>query len=444
VSGLQVHEHADRLFLLGPVQVIKPTEEETKAFAFDTEVTASVELRGFADDLKKKAPNDRILWMRGQYVEADNANTNGDQWTAGELALKALTPNFMPVTVMHDFAANVGVIADTKLLTPEKDKVPRARIETTLAIWAHRFPEVADEARINAEQGTLMQSMECLSPHYACSVCGMNFVRMPHGFEQLNWCAHLKGEEGEKGARILGGVTFTGTGLIFGTRGARGAYSEAHLEVEDLVAFHEASHQHIGASTSMGQIPVEQSDYTALQEKAAKVAGLEVEAAKVPDLVAQVTDLTKKLEDQEAAKVKAEGERDEQKKRADEAEEKANQTTLRDERLGKLGTAFTAKLDKAEIIKTNLQKDAGTLDDTAWATRIEELEAAFGVKADEKKKDGDENEEADEQKAGLFSEEQVASSGLGSGEAPKDQGVTRRSTIGGLARSFGKQPVTNK
>jgi hypothetical protein len=32
----------------------------------------------------------------------------------------------MPVTVMHDPRTAVGTIADVKLLTPEKDGVPRA------------------------------------------------------------------------------------------------------------------------------------------------------------------------------------------------------------------------------------------------------------------------------------------------------------------------------
>jgi hypothetical protein len=93
------------------------------------------------------------MWLRGQYVEADHPNRNGAQWRAGELALKKLTPLLMPITVMHDPRTAVGTIADVKLLTPEQDNVPASRLETYLALWAHRFPEIAREAELNASGG---------------------------------------------------------------------------------------------------------------------------------------------------------------------------------------------------------------------------------------------------------------------------------------------------
>jgi hypothetical protein len=144
-----IQEHGDHVYITSPVQLYEPD-------------AAAIEQFAFATDLRSAAPNPKLLWLRGQYVEADNANSNGDQWTAGDLGIKALTPVLMPITVMHDLRSAVGTIADAKLLTPEKDNVPRARIDTVLAVWEHRFPEVAAEARINASQGTLMQSMECV------------------------------------------------------------------------------------------------------------------------------------------------------------------------------------------------------------------------------------------------------------------------------------------
>jgi hypothetical protein len=98
----------------------------------------------------------------------------------------------MPITVMHDPRTAVGTIADVKLLTPEQDNVPRARLETYLALWAHRFPEIAREAELNAERGTLMQSMECLSPWYECSECGQAFQKLPRVLSGRVWCDHLK------------------------------------------------------------------------------------------------------------------------------------------------------------------------------------------------------------------------------------------------------------
>lgn len=144
-----VFERGDHIYAVAPVAPISPDKGEISEYAF-------------AEELRKMAPNPNLTWMRGQYVEADAPNLNRQAWTAGELAIKSLTPVFCPVTVMHDPRTAVGVIADTRLLTPENADVPRSRIDTTLALWGHRFPEVLEEAMENYKAGTLMQSMECV------------------------------------------------------------------------------------------------------------------------------------------------------------------------------------------------------------------------------------------------------------------------------------------
>jgi hypothetical protein len=114
-----VFEKGDMLYIVAPVSPFTPGETEIEEFAF-------------AKNLKDQAPNENLLWLRGQYVEADQPNRNGQMWTSGELAIKSVTPNFMPVTVMHDPRTAVGLIADTELKVPDRDSVPRARIETKL------------------------------------------------------------------------------------------------------------------------------------------------------------------------------------------------------------------------------------------------------------------------------------------------------------------------
>ena len=171
-------EDGDHLYLQTPVQKITPTDAEIEEYAFSSAV-------------KAKAPNQNIVWFRGRYVEADRANRNGAQWSANELAIKSLTPMLMPVTVMHDPRTAVGTIADVKHLTPQRDGIARPRIDTVLALWGHRFPEAVAEAERNAEAGTLMQSMECYSPWYECSVCHTVFHKLPGGAEQAMWCEHL-------------------------------------------------------------------------------------------------------------------------------------------------------------------------------------------------------------------------------------------------------------
>jgi hypothetical protein len=445
-----VKEHGDHIYIQAPVTLYEPGEQEIAALTYGQQVTAAASMQ----TLKERAPNPKILWLQGRYVEADNANRNGDQWTAGDLAVKSLTPVFMPITVMHDFRTAVGTIADTTLKLPnDHPDVPRARIETALAVWKHRFPDIADEAVVNAQQGTLMQSMECISPAYDCSVCGQVYARLPKQAEREHWCAHLRGEataeDGRAAARILRNVTFTGTGLIFGTRGARGAYPEAYLEVEALAELHARAHSEKAAAKS--QRSTRRKNVMEIEDaRYAELIAAEEKAKRLPDAEQRASEAEQKAEREEAARIKAEGERDEEKKRADKAEETANQAKLRDERLGKFGSAFTAKLDKTETIKARLHKQAATMSDDEWSERVAEVEEALAVKHDAKLDgnngggdgnngdggNGDENTAGDD----LFDKEVVARAGVGVGNgggggtatAPTVQ--SRQSVIGGLAR----------
>lgn len=138
-------ERGDKVYMTTPLRIVNPTEREVEEYAF-------------ASAARTKAPNENIGWLEGRYVEAGNPNRNGAMWLSNELALKALTPMLMPVTVMHDPRTAVGTIADTKLHSGEVS----SRIDNVLAIWRHRFGDVWEEAAANVEQGTMMQSMECV------------------------------------------------------------------------------------------------------------------------------------------------------------------------------------------------------------------------------------------------------------------------------------------
>lgn len=434
-----VKELGDRIYIQSPVGLYAPEPQELERVAF-------------AEDVKKLAPNPEIMWLQGRYVEADRANANGDQWTAGEIALKQLTPTLMPITVMHDLRSAVGTIADTKLRLPAEDsEVPRARLETTLALWAHRFPQIAEETKINAEQGTLMQSMECKAPSYECSACGRLYQFMSDRSDKALWCPHLKGEVDasgtkQEGARILRSVVFTGTGLIFGTRGARGAYSEAHVEVEALAEFHAKARENKSPKPrrKANVMDIEDSKYQEL------VAAKTTAESQVTTLTAQLAERDTDLEAAEAAKVKAEGERDSEKKRADEAEETARVATLRDERIAKLGKGFTEKLAKLESTSKKVHVQAGTLSDEEWDERIAELEETLDVKRDataagDNGGGGEEDKaanggDADESTAGLLfdrkdaagAELTAASNGGTASTVPSTE--ARQSVVGGLIR----------
>jgi hypothetical protein len=426
-----IAEHGDHVYITCPVQIYDPEQAEIETFAF-------------AEALKKAAPNPKIAWMRGQYVEADQANRNSDQWTAGELAIKALTPVLMPVTIMHDLRSAVGTIADARLLTPAANSVPRARIDTTLAVWAHRFPEAAEEARINARQGTLYQSMECISPTFECSACGKMHTRGPDWRKE--WDVHVAEHtlSAASGAyapnRILQSVTFTGVGLIFGTRGARGAMPSAHLEVEELAAMHREAH----ASTTKvtrprrtNTVEIEDSKYEAL------VSARSTAEAQATDLTAKLAEAERKIECLEAAKVKAEEERDQANVKAQEAEEASRIAAMRDERIGGLGGGFRAKLDKLETTAKRVRDQAARLSDEDWEARLVELEETLGVKRDHGLDDKSGDGDGKDTTAGLlFDRKQVQHAGLfGANDDEITAGAGapltvagRQSVIGGLIR----------
>jgi len=449
-------EDGDRIYLQTPVQKFTPTEQQIEEYAFSSAV-------------KQKAPNENIVWFSGRYVEADRANRNGAQWNSSELAIKSLTPMLMPVTVMHDPRTAVGTIADVKHLTPERDGIPRPRIDTVLALWGHRFPEAVAEAEQNASAGTLMQSMECYSPWYECSVCHSVFHKLPGGAEQANWCEHLRASRPNGGtsdfvplgpaqdsnaSRILGDVCFTGTGLIFGTRGAQGAYSEAHLDefARQVRSFHYAAH--VATSTpprseqSMGLVQIEQSELDLLRRERDDARSESADHKKrADDAEAKVTDLEPKLESAEAAKTAAETKASEAEAKVQTLEEQANVATLKSTRWDGLGNQFVAKL--GDFTKGRLQEQAGTLSDEDWDNRLKELEETTAVQRDAK---DDSTPAPDDAAAALaasqaaqaptFSLEEIAKAGVTPNGQPTGAPTREQQSqvVGSLAKAFQKTP----
>jgi hypothetical protein len=288
--------------------------------------------------------------------------------------------------------------------------VPRARIDTILALWAHRFPEAVSEALDNAALGKLMQSMECFSPWYECSECGSVFHKLPKGAEQANWCEHLKasnphagyvdltkaasgdGAQRTNASRILGDVCFTGTGLIYGSRGARGAYSEAHLDVwqEEVASFHRNAHDetasasssvpivvtanHIGGASKMGLVQIEDSELQTLRKERDDARAAEQKA------VTEKAEAERAVTEAETAKQAAETAKAEAEQERDTLKESQRQVAMRDKRMGELGDGFVAKL--GDKTKEALKKTAASASDEDWNARLEEIEEIASVKRD--------------------------------------------------------------
>jgi hypothetical protein len=418
-----VFERDGKVYLVGPVSPIRPSATEVEEFAF-------------AEALRAEAPNEHLMWLRGQYVEAERANANGHLWTADDLAIASLTPRLMPVTVMHDPSTAVGMIADAKLLLRERDGVPRSRIDTTLGLWRHRFPEVCEEAAHNYEQGLLMQSMECVPGWYECTECGRSFVKLPRNAERASWCSHLKASaaaaaNGEP-VRRLRDSTFTGTGLIFGSRGARGAFDEAHLEVfqEEIAEFHQrAQNDRASRPRRTRHMEIDDSRYQELIAAESRVADLEKRVSDLQEQAEKVPGLESKIEETEAAKVAAEQERDDLRAKVERADEDKRRAQLSKDRLGKLGKGFLARL--GDFTRGRLEEQAGALSDEEWEARVKELEETAQVKRDEGGTSG-------EGEGDTFEREETARAQLGggstSGGGSQPSPERRRSVVAGLVR----------
>lgn len=401
-----VFENGDKVYLVSPIAPIEVQAKDIEHFAY-------------ADEMAKLAPNENLYWLKGKYVEAERANANGHVWEEGELAIKSLSPMFMPVTVMHDPRTAVGLIADAALRTPEADNVPRAFIETAMGLWAHRFPEVTEECRINYEAGTLMQSMECRSPYYTCVACNETFPKLLDGAERKNWCAHMRDSDGHA-ARILGDVTFTGTGLIFGTRGARGAYDEAHLEEfqAEVAEFHAQAQspetkRPKRRKTSMEDVNLTQEKYDALNARPTPEA-LAAEKKRADDAETAQAAAEAKVEKLEGELTTANDAKAAAETKVADAEEEKAKAELAKNRLGGLGKGFVAKL--GEFTKAKFEEQARDLSDEDWEARLKELEETTEVARDE----GGTTNTSTETSGTEFTREEVArahttSSGGGSG-----------------------------
>lgn len=141
--------------------------------------------------------NPFIQWIAGDFVEADNANSNTQFWTAGDLELAEYTIRYSPLNMVHKFRQPIGFYAATKtvkldreeagltLVKPE-EKAGSMKIQALSGLWTHIFPFEAAQAEAADAEGLLFYSMECRGTHLTCGTdeakglqgCGKTFEYM--------------------------------------------------------------------------------------------------------------------------------------------------------------------------------------------------------------------------------------------------------------------------
>lgn len=164
-----------------------------------------------ADGWDRVEANPDIMWISGNFVEADHPNSNMQFWTAADLSMSEYTIRFSPLNVAHRFRHPVGFFADTR--TVQLERAPdqgSMRIQVLAGMWSHIFPEQAAVVAAADAAGELFLSMECTGTHLVCagaSGCGQKFDYQDAG----SHCQHL---QERSSIRHIVNPTFRGGALI--------------------------------------------------------------------------------------------------------------------------------------------------------------------------------------------------------------------------------------
>lgn len=134
--------------------------------------------------------NDAIKWIVGNYVEADNANSNGQYWSLEDLRLSQPTIAHAPMNIGHSSQHVVGTYVASEMIYPA-EAASHPYIETVGAMWKYYFPEELEAVQAAFSEGSLFQSMECIASSVTCvgpNGCGETFdYGGPHGA----YCDHI-------------------------------------------------------------------------------------------------------------------------------------------------------------------------------------------------------------------------------------------------------------
>lgn len=148
-----------------------------------------------------KAANPFIQWIAGDFVEAENPNSNTQYWTAGDLALSEYSIKYAPLNMVHKFRQPIGFFAATKSVKLEKAAASESvdqgslKIQALSGLWTHIFPFESAQVEAADDAGLLFYSMECRGTHLTCGTdeskgltgCGQTFDYM----QVDSHCDHL-------------------------------------------------------------------------------------------------------------------------------------------------------------------------------------------------------------------------------------------------------------
>lgn len=155
--------------------------------------------------------NPAIRWVLGKYVEANNANYNGQYWRLEDLQMKRPTIVHSPMNMNHQPRNIVGTFPAAEMMYPVGDnaEVMNPYIETLGAFWKFYFPDELSVVEEAFNDGKLFQSMECVASSITCvDGCGETFPYA--GPMSADYCDDIKAG----GAKQLNNPHFLAGALI--------------------------------------------------------------------------------------------------------------------------------------------------------------------------------------------------------------------------------------
>lgn len=196
-----------------------------------------------ATNFEIERANPYLKWIVGDFVEADNANSNTQFWTKDDLALGEYSIKYSPLNMLHKQTTPVGFFLSTRTIDLTGGGEGRdsaagegtAKIEALSGMWSHVFPFEAALVDQADEMGSLFYSMECRGTHVHCAGpdgCDQSFDYM----KPEDHCAHLKERSS---IRHIVNPTFRGGALIIPPTRPGWKNAEAHV-LEDAQIREEA------------------------------------------------------------------------------------------------------------------------------------------------------------------------------------------------------------
>lgn len=159
-------------------------------------------LKAWAEQHVRQDPD--IGWILGNFVEADNYNSNGHFFPLADLESGGTDSVHMkPLNMLHHERYIVGAYSGGKLIYPTEgtyakadlaadltaEGIERPTMEALSAMWRKFFPDEYQLVMKAHKEGTLFYSMEAHPESLLCPECTNTYPFA--GIQHESYCAHL-------------------------------------------------------------------------------------------------------------------------------------------------------------------------------------------------------------------------------------------------------------